>query len=162
MALIICPECRKEISNVVKACPHCGYPIVEESNEEIKTIQQVEVSTNKRVDSSGSMNKNNIIALVLFLVIIGIGFGFKTINDNPNRISNNLAIESISKQLKAPSTAKYEMTDIIELGEGEDRSLSFIMIVDAENSYGAKIRKEWLCSTHIKDGEWYLLYANEM
>ncbi len=26
MALINCPECGREISNRVKACPHCGYP----------------------------------------------------------------------------------------------------------------------------------------
>lgn len=27
MALINCPECGKEISDQVKVCPHCGYPI---------------------------------------------------------------------------------------------------------------------------------------
>lgn len=27
MALITCPECKKEISDQAKACPHCGYPI---------------------------------------------------------------------------------------------------------------------------------------
>lgn len=27
MALINCPECRKQISNQASACPHCGYPI---------------------------------------------------------------------------------------------------------------------------------------
>ncbi|MEA4948412.1 MAG: zinc ribbon domain-containing protein, partial [Petrimonas sp.] len=27
MAIVHCPECQKEISNVAKACPYCGYPI---------------------------------------------------------------------------------------------------------------------------------------
>ena len=27
MALINCKECGKEISDMAKACPHCGYPI---------------------------------------------------------------------------------------------------------------------------------------
>ena len=27
MALINCPECNKEISDAVKNCPHCGYPL---------------------------------------------------------------------------------------------------------------------------------------
>lgn len=27
MALITCPECRKEISDQAEACPHCGYPL---------------------------------------------------------------------------------------------------------------------------------------
>ena len=31
MALIECPECKKEISNLASRCPHCGYPIVRKS-----------------------------------------------------------------------------------------------------------------------------------
>lgn len=27
MALIQCPECKKDISDMARACPHCGYPI---------------------------------------------------------------------------------------------------------------------------------------
>lgn len=30
MALINCPECGKEISDKAPACPHCGYPIIEQ------------------------------------------------------------------------------------------------------------------------------------
>ena len=29
MALIICPECGKEISDKAPQCIHCGYPIAE-------------------------------------------------------------------------------------------------------------------------------------
>lgn len=31
MALIKCPECGKEFSNLANACPNCGYPIDEQS-----------------------------------------------------------------------------------------------------------------------------------
>jgi zinc-ribbon domain len=27
LALVRCPECKKEISNQATACPHCGYPL---------------------------------------------------------------------------------------------------------------------------------------
>lgn len=27
MALIVCPECNKQISDQAEACPHCGYPL---------------------------------------------------------------------------------------------------------------------------------------
>ncbi|NUN94545.1 MAG: zinc-ribbon domain-containing protein [Candidatus Omnitrophica bacterium] len=27
MALVSCPECQREVSNVATACPHCGYPL---------------------------------------------------------------------------------------------------------------------------------------
>lgn len=33
MALINCPECGREISDRVTACPHCGYPLVNEPIE---------------------------------------------------------------------------------------------------------------------------------
>lgn len=36
MALIKCPECKKQISETVENCPHCGYPI---SLGEIKKIK---------------------------------------------------------------------------------------------------------------------------
>jgi len=42
MALINCPECKKEISDKVKSCPHCGYPL------EINSV-----------DNTNQMNKNN-------------------------------------------------------------------------------------------------------
>ena len=33
MALIECPECKKEISDKAKECPHCGYPIVKKEEK---------------------------------------------------------------------------------------------------------------------------------
>lgn len=27
MALIECPECKKQVSNIAKMCPHCGYKL---------------------------------------------------------------------------------------------------------------------------------------
>ena len=43
MALINCPECEKEISDKVKACPHCGYPM------ESAGVQKVVVVKNKQI-----------------------------------------------------------------------------------------------------------------
>lgn len=34
MSLIKCRECEKEISNLAKFCPHCGFPLNNESKEE--------------------------------------------------------------------------------------------------------------------------------
>ena len=33
MALIKCPECKKEVSSYAKICPNCGFPISGENNE---------------------------------------------------------------------------------------------------------------------------------
>jgi ssDNA-binding Zn-finger/Zn-ribbon topoisomerase 1 len=45
MALINCPECKKEISDKVKSCPQCGYPLVSESIN--GNTQKVEVTGTK-------------------------------------------------------------------------------------------------------------------
>lgn len=31
MALIICPECQREVSDTLNACPHCGYVLSSDS-----------------------------------------------------------------------------------------------------------------------------------
>ena len=36
MSLIVCPECKKEISSFAKTCPNCGYPIQEYLNKEFQ------------------------------------------------------------------------------------------------------------------------------
>lgn len=48
MAMITCPECKKEISDKAKICPYCGYPFGEQENniEEIKEEQNSNVDTN--------------------------------------------------------------------------------------------------------------------
>jgi len=78
MALINCPECGKEISDKVKACPHCGYPLVEEQPGEATTApQQVEVTGLKL--PTKNYKKIITIGLVSLAVIIAAVFGFKYI-----------------------------------------------------------------------------------
>jgi len=42
MPLIECPDCKKQISDIAPACPHCGRPRVQAvpQQEQIVTIQQ--------------------------------------------------------------------------------------------------------------------------
>ena len=52
MALIICPECGKEISDKAKCCIHCGYPL-----EEMQKAQQEQEERYWEVDPD-SVNSN--------------------------------------------------------------------------------------------------------
>lgn len=80
MALINCPECNKEISDKVKACPHCGFPLVEEQAIEAPmTPQQVEVTGVKL--ATKSYKKPVIIGLVILLLATAAFFGIKYLNE---------------------------------------------------------------------------------
>ena len=44
MALIICPECGKEISDKAKCCIHCGYPLEEAAQKQPEEDRYWEVN----------------------------------------------------------------------------------------------------------------------
>lgn len=68
MALIKCPECSREISDKVKSCPHCGFPL--DSSEE--NTQKVELSSVKlKIDKK--RKKQIIIAAVSIILIFLVG-----------------------------------------------------------------------------------------
>jgi DNA repair exonuclease SbcCD ATPase subunit len=69
MALINCPECQKEISDKVKACPHCGYPLSNESSEE--NTQRVEV-TDIKINSQKLKPAITGVILIGLVIVIGI------------------------------------------------------------------------------------------
>lgn len=75
MSLINCPECNKEISDTVKACPHCGYSFGE------NTLQSSENITKNEINNISSKNKSSkkviipiIIIIVLIIATVGIYF----------------------------------------------------------------------------------------
>lgn len=71
MALITCPECGKEISDKVTACPHCGYPIVPEEVQSTasNSPQKVELVSVK-LDSSKA--KKVLIGAVIVVILISV------------------------------------------------------------------------------------------
>jgi hypothetical protein len=60
MALINCPECKRLISDKVKACPHCGYPFTKNND----------TSPQKKIRTVLFIFPCLIAALLFFIVII--------------------------------------------------------------------------------------------
>lgn len=91
MALINCPECSKEISDKVKTCPHCGFPLVEEIKEEIP--QKVEVTDVKLKGIDAKFKKKIIIICIAVVLIIAIvaGISFATKSSKSAAFSENLS-----------------------------------------------------------------------
>lgn len=55
MAMIICPECEGNLSDLAEVCPHCGYPIKRITEEQQRKRMQMQNN------SFGNENQNNIV-----------------------------------------------------------------------------------------------------
>ena len=61
MALINCPECGKEVSNVAESCPHCGYPIkrhIEKQNSYEDKPKQTKQGAKKILDQQAKIEND--------------------------------------------------------------------------------------------------------
>ena len=69
MALIICPECGREVSDKAKNCIHCGYPIQDELNRngQLKQGKKVVIAKLKNID-------DQVAAVNIVMREIGLSF----------------------------------------------------------------------------------------
>lgn len=78
MALIYCPECGKEISDLAEKCPNCGYPIK-------KSVEEIIMNNHKQnVQKPFYMRKRFIILMCVFLPPVGIALLWYTKKPNRN------------------------------------------------------------------------------
>ena len=88
MALITCPECKKEISDTALSCPNCGYQFSKDN----QTIQKVEVTSIKP-----KVSKKLIYFTSAFLVIIAvIVAGITMSNKNKAELSRKEYISNLT------------------------------------------------------------------
>ena len=70
MALITCPECKKEISDTAKSCPSCGYELKTSEKQLCPNcnIEAIAVKKKKQVSVGG------IIGALIFIIAIPVLF----------------------------------------------------------------------------------------
>ena len=68
MALILCPECAKQVSSAATVCPHCGFPILRPSPTPPAVSQQIQLTDVTDtfpiipIDAKDSQQAANLIA----------------------------------------------------------------------------------------------------
>ncbi len=154
MALIVCPECGKEVSDQVQACIHCGFPLKDSSNSNVEKSTEIPKTNTAsykpaaNVDNSGC-TKGCLVSVVIAFILIVLAFGCMAFSGNSSDSETSQRIAAITaakmaveNQLKSPSTADFcsqsEMT-ISNVGS----SWTVSGYVDAENSFGATVREYW-------------------
>ena len=94
MALIKCPECGKEVSNVANACIHCGFPLTTNKSDKESSLKKV-------VIQSDSTNKLVAIKVVRLVTNLGLAEAKALVeSDYPvvvNQVESNTANEIANK-----------------------------------------------------------------
>jgi uncharacterized OB-fold protein len=101
MALINCPECGKEVSDKVKNCIHCGYPLTEEI--ELPLSQENNITSGEVVKKK--LNKKRVKFLAPFVVIVVMAAIVSGVIYNQKVIKPEKTYESAVELLES---GKYE------------------------------------------------------
>lgn len=83
MALITCPECKKEISDSVDSCPHCGYVINE------KKVKP------KKKKGCFTWILVFIVLLLAFFYYYGKNSSSSSTNDSYSTSTTNVSVENV-------------------------------------------------------------------
>lgn len=146
MALINCKECGREVSSEAKSCPNCGIRL---AGGLFAGLRKVFLWTLA------------IVLLVLFIARLGGGGTQQTAGLSAAGYEiRRLCHGAISNQLKAPSSADYPEQGISVLAFTEKNQVVMSGPVDAQNSFGAKIRTNYMCILEGPQGGWKLKDAS--
>lgn len=84
MSLIECPECKKEISDKGNFCPHCGYPLQQEDDEEyncdVKTGVVILILGILGIVLEFAINRGAMLIVPSILLILAIILGKKCLS----------------------------------------------------------------------------------
>lgn len=132
MALIQCPECKKEISSEAVTCPNCGYPIhstpTQNQPPQPNTVQRPPI--NQKRKGHGCL----VTVLIVFLILaLGTAFGISQAEKNPERHAKK---SILAQTLDLDSDQENDMLKIFEsCGIGEIISASVFQSGEEQTSY---------------------------
>lgn len=169
MALIECPDCRKQISEVAPACPNCGRPqgafapsssapvSVSHSNPPVKVSETSKETTDAVKGCFGCFGLI-VIGSILFSVFTSVACPSQTSKGSPTpeAPSETMAFiqckDFVKARLKSPGSADFPWADFKYAKRGP-ASFTIQSYVDSQNSFGALIRTNWVCRVTHKRGE---------
>lgn len=79
--LIKCPECNRQVSDQAISCPHCGYPLKKDTNNEVKE-ENNETSNLVRIAERGGSRGYHVAIYILasFILVFGAVLNFISIS----------------------------------------------------------------------------------
>jgi len=137
--MIKCHECGKDISNIAPTCPHCGV---------VRFNPMAQVVAKKK---TGKCAMFAAIFILFFFVIIFSCVGNYYSNRTPEQAQADAlqqtqykvlsrAEKVVTEELKSPSSASFASFNEAVIKEIKPDTWEVRSYVDAQNSFGAKIR----------------------
>lgn len=135
MAIINCPECNKEISDLAQHCPHCGYPINQKTDNNNIENNKTSNSDFNPIREKTIKNKTTkiIICVVALLIATGLLFGNHADKYEQQAID---CTETLISIMKDPSSVRLEDNVLVIY----DQTDCYVYIVSSgTNSYGGRV-----------------------
>ena len=172
--IIACPYCKKKLNQSATACPHCGRSRT--APQQPRAIAKTDISTAQ----VGALGCVLLVIVMGFIIIRGCANLMSTPTSPAEKKQEEQsdtrvalyqsACDSVRAGLKAPSTAHFsgimetefvivpvtpEVAQRMNAIYGKHFPKGPVMMifgwVDAENSFGAKLRSQWM-GVAVKDG----------
>jgi len=135
MALIVCPECNRDMSDTLSACPHCGF-VVKKESDEIAQTQKDEIKETK-TDNTEKTKKIGIAigicAVIIIAIIIGVASSQTLSGDD--KIAYDILVEA-AQSFKDPSSVRLVSGSLSLSG---NRYSTLRCELSATNSFGARV-----------------------
>lgn len=143
MALIVCHECKAQISSEAKACPQCGAPVVSPSSV---------------VPPYRGFGKV-LSSLLMGIVVVGLVYivviappsapprspSAQGVSDPFDQTGCSSSRRAVEARLTSPSSAKW----VSCRSTTSSGIQSVTLVVESQNALGAMVRSTWL--TAVKD-----------
>lgn len=128
MALIVCHECGKELSDKATNCPHCGYPLEVQKNDENTAVNQF---VNQEESSNSSKKRKIIISVVAacIVIVILLLFGGQIFQGKKTKHALD-AIGLIQNELLVPDS--IQIYNIVT----DEEAITFFIYYGAQNRGG--------------------------
>lgn len=152
MALISCPECKSNISNLASSCPQCGYPL----GEGDKIIIENSSSSNCEIMNSEEEKKKHVSGkLLIGILFVPYIFAWITFQRSYSNLSRVVSISWMIFLLVGINSGSNSRTDKVS----NSRASQSHVIGNAYTSYGlsnadlawhAKNTYGWNCNSVIR------------
>jgi len=128
-----CPKCLGEVPSGATKCKHCGSKLPLE------------------------LTKSNVIAtvIVIFFVIWAVVSCSKSVDEaakqpkDPKDTARTCAKYEVKAMLKSPKSAEFPWD--MNINMTEDGKYAVLSYVDSQNSFGAMLRTNFLCTVKVLD-----------